>query len=317
MRFKYANYFWSLLGLSTLAAGLSTLAGFLGRLWWLFELFSHFRTQYFIFLISSAIVFIFGKKFGNSLVAALFALLNLPLVVRYYFKPTVAQANGQTYRLLSVNLLQKNTSYAKVRQLIGRTNPDLILLLEISQAWMAELRPVLAAYPYSCRQLRNDNYGIAFFSRLPCLQVEIINVGPGKRPSVFARCQLDGTPLVVIGTHPPPPLDGPGAVERNRQLANLACFVRGQDGEVILAGDLNITSWSPHFQDLIRQSGLRDSRVGFGIQPTWPTNNPLLFVPIDHVLVSEGINIQQRQTGPYTGSDHLPVILDFSLDGHV
>jgi endonuclease/exonuclease/phosphatase (EEP) superfamily protein YafD len=62
----------------------------------------------------------------------------------------------------------------------------------------------------------------------------------------------------------------------------------------------------------MRMSRLRDSREGFGIQPTWLSNKPLFMVPIDHVLVSEGINIHKRFTGPDIGSDHRPVIVDFS-----
>jgi endonuclease/exonuclease/phosphatase (EEP) superfamily protein YafD len=64
----------------------------------------------------------------------------------------------------------------------------------------------------------------------------------------------------------------------------------------------------------MRISNLHDSRKGFGIQPTWPSDKPIFMVPIDHVLVSKEIRIQNRFTGPDIGSDHRPVIVDFSLD---
>jgi endonuclease/exonuclease/phosphatase (EEP) superfamily protein YafD len=37
-----------------------------------------------------------------------------------------------------------------------------------------------------------------------------------------------------------------------------------------------------------------------------------LRIPIDHVLHTPGISIQTRRLGMSTGSDHLPVIVEFS-----
>ena len=38
----------------------------------------------------------------------------------------------------------------------------------------------------------------------------------------------------------------------------------------MLMGDMNCTSWSPYFQDMLTVSGLRDSRRGFGVEGSWP-----------------------------------------------
>ena len=78
-------------------------------------------------------------------------------------------------------------------------------------------------------------------------------------------------------------------------------------------GDLNTTSWSPFFSDLIEESGLRDSRKGFGIQTTWPDGLFLLRIPIDHCLVSKDISVLDRRVGPSIGSDHFPVTVDLVL----
>ena len=60
-------------------------------------------------------------------------------------------------------------------------------------------------------------------------------------------------------------------------------------------------------------TGLRDSSRGMGLQPTWPADIPLLWIPIDHCLYSDGIEIRGRRTGPDVGSDHFPLIVDFEL----
>jgi len=40
---------------------------------------------------------------------------------------------------------------------------------------------------------------------------------------------------------------------------------------------------------------------------------PLLGIPIDHCLVSPEIIVTKRSVGPSVGSDHYPVIIDFSI----
>jgi endonuclease/exonuclease/phosphatase (EEP) superfamily protein YafD len=100
---------------------------------------------------------------------------------------------------------------------------------------------------------------------------------------------------------------------RNKHLMTIAETVRNIDGPSIVMGDLNCTSWSPYFADLLRLSGLRDSRLGFGIQPSWTGNTRFMAIPIDHVLVSHEIDVLDRHTGSKIGSDHLPVLVDLSV----
>jgi endonuclease/exonuclease/phosphatase (EEP) superfamily protein YafD len=52
---------------------------------------------------------------------------------------------------------------------------------------------------------------------------------------------------------------------------------------------------------------------GFGFQPTWPANSRFLKIPLDHVLHAPEIIIHNRMVGGAVGSDHFPVIVDFSI----
>ena len=101
---------------------------------------------------------------------------------------------------------------------------------------------------------------------------------------------------------------------RNDHLDSLANTSRLIQGPVMLIGDLNLSTWSPYFDDLIKTSGLKDSRKGFGIQATWPVKFPLLRIPIDHCLVSPSVSISNWARGPDIGSDHFPIIIDFTID---
>jgi endonuclease/exonuclease/phosphatase (EEP) superfamily protein YafD len=104
------------------------------------------------------------------------------------------------------------------------------------------------------------------------------------------------------------------ARQRNQQLQTIASFLRPKTNPVLLLGDLNISPWSYYFEQLLTQANLRNSAYGWGVMPSWPVAFPALLIPIDHCLVSEGITIHQRRNGSAVGSDHYPVIVDFSLN---
>jgi len=159
---------------------------------------------------------------------------------------------------------------------------------------------------------RADSFGIALWSRFSADRLTIESIGPAEVPSIVAHFDggSDG-PFTLIGTHPLPPIGAEYASLRNEQLQALGEFAANLPGPALLAGDLNITSWSPFFRDLLTTSGLHDSRIGFGIQPTWLSQLVWIGIPIDHVLVSQEIIVQRRTVGPSIGSDHRPVVIDF------
>jgi endonuclease/exonuclease/phosphatase (EEP) superfamily protein YafD len=294
------------------ATSTATLVGILGRWRWQFELFSHFRVQYLILLILlTGISLLFSQKL-ISILGMGFFILNLVTIVPFYRIHPPIDAAKKTYRILLSNVLKPNKEYGKLCKVIQETQPDIIFLIEISDLWLRELSPILDRYPYRHTVMRSDNYGLAFYSRYSFTGVQTEYFSNAQVPSLIVEIDLDNHPMTLIGTHPPPPKSKDESILRNQQLKNIAAYIAQSEESCMLLGDLNTTSWSPYFREFMRMSRLRDSREGFGIQPTWPSNKPLFMVPIDHVLVSEGINVHKRFTGPDIGSDHRPVIVDFS-----
>jgi endonuclease/exonuclease/phosphatase (EEP) superfamily protein YafD len=136
----------------------------------------------------------------------------------------------------------------------------------------------------------------------------------GGVPSIEAIVEfLPNVELRVIGTHPLPPVGGRYSKERNLQLERIAESVAGDDRPTILVGDLNCTPWSPYFSALLETSGLRDTRQGFGNQPTWPAGRWVLRIPIDHCLVSDHFVTTRREVLPSIGSDHLPLLVEVGM----
>ncbi|MGD2156339.1 MAG: endonuclease/exonuclease/phosphatase family protein [Anaerolineales bacterium] len=292
---------------------LSTIFGFWGRKWWVFELFSHFRVQYFYALFAFAVLFILTNDPLLAAITSFFLLLNLVVILPLHLHASPSRDKSGTIRIILANVQTSNSKYDKVQSLIRDVDPDIVALIEVNQTWLEELNLNRSGYPFSRVEPREDNYGIALFSRCPLVKAETTSFGPYRVPSLVAEISVGEDPLTLIVTHSPPPKSAAGFLYRNQHLSSLADYVDSLQNAAMVVGDLNITSWSQFFKAFLQDSGLRDSRPGFGVQPTWPADFPVLLIPIDHALVSSHIVVHHRAVGPKVGSDHYPVILNFSI----
>ena len=297
----------------TILACAPSLLGFLGGLWWRFELLSHFRVQYAIVLAAVTIPFLVARRFRFAAVPGACALINAALVIPLYFGPGDIVADGPTLRVLSANVLTGNESHDSVIRLVRDADADVVFLMEVNERWVSALEPLRAEYPHWHVRAREDNFGVAFLSRIPLTDVEILTSPKGNVPFVEARLEAGGRPVTLIGLHTLPPVRRRYAAIRNEQMDEAASRVRNAEGPVMVIGDLNTTSWSSPFDRFLRETGLRDSRRGFGVQATWPAFNPVLRIPIDHCLVSPEIVVRRREVGPAVGSDHFPIVIEVAV----
>ncbi len=299
------------LGLVTSAGVLlcaATLFGFLGRFWWFFDLFSHFRVQYFAGLAVLGLILLVTRRRSIGALFLLLAAINLAQVLPLYFGAPSSASDPTRLMLINVNAQSGDTG--RVRRAVAESAPDILVLEEVNERWITELSDLRDTYPYSVVEPREDDFGIALFSKLPLLQSDVVFIGSAGVPSIEATLGGKGEPLRILATHPLPPGGPDYSAWRNEQLQLMAERIDASR-PFLLVGDLNTTPWNFHFQQLLARSGLRDSAVGFGVQPSWPTFNPLFWIPLDHVLHSPCIIVTARKTGSDVGSDHYPVIVDF------
>jgi len=287
-----------------------TIAGFLGRLFWVFDLFSHFRVQYFqlsLLLIGVAL----WKRQNKMLVCwFLLACLNYVFVLPLYFGKPPAAAE-QPVRAMLINLNASNGNTGQVLEAVKTARPDIVLLEEVTPKWAEALSGL--DYFYRIRETRRDCFGIMLLSKYPLSRTNVLSIGSACVPTIVADIHLPQGDVSVIGTHPVPPISAEYSKHRNLQLIELSSFVKKQKHPVLLIGDLNVSPWSYYFNRLLKESGLKNSMKGFGFQPSWPTNNRFLRIPVDHMLHSPEIVIHHRMIGPDIGSDHFPLIVDFLL----
>jgi len=290
-----------------------TVAGFASGLWRPCELTSHFRAQYFLCLGGAAITLALLRRRVTGPVFAAFALVNLAVLLPLFVGGEHSARRPDTLRAMTMNIHTANRDVQKVCDAIREYEPDFVLLLEVNDRWLADLGELAATYPHVRGEPREDNFGIALFSRLPFRTARIAYVDGAKVPSVLAELEAPGGVFTVFGTHPLPPSCPSCSRLRNQQLAAIPEALARVTTPVVLMGDLNVTPFSVYFERLLKASGLRDSARGRGYQPTWPTDRPMFFIPIDHCLHSPDIGIVDRQVGPNVGSDHYPLIVDFNL----
>jgi len=244
-----------------------------------------------------------------------FACMNLVLVLPLYFggysKPPTP--GTPSFRAMLLNVNKRLGDADRVKDFIYNANPDIIVLEEISSQWVTDLASLTNSHQYSVIQPREDNFGIAIFSKLPLAESEIVYIGNAGVPSIVTTVSIDKTKLRVIATHPLPPGGREYSQWRNEQLACIPDYIRSSLPVMVL-GDLNVTPWNYQFRKLLKRTGMKDSSQGFGVQPSWPNYNPLLRIPIDHCLHSQNIKIIDRKIGSDVSSDHYPVIVDFVIE---
>ncbi|MCJ8313116.1 MAG: endonuclease/exonuclease/phosphatase family protein [Saccharospirillaceae bacterium] len=275
--------------------------------WWL-ELLTHFVVPLWIGALLLLVWHSF-KKQKTALLLSFIALLltSLQLIPFTPIKPKLSLVNFTVY---NANVLTSNLSHDLILKQILLQSPDVITLQEFSTVLQQSLMPLDFLYPYQVLVPRNDNFGIALYSKWPITEQNILKFEPLKLPTIDVLIQT-APPVRIITTHPIPPMNKTMFNARNQHMLELAQHIQLQTSLVILTGDFNNTSFTNSFKGFLKQSQLTQTRKYHGIKGTWPSafNNIGLSIPIDHILLSPQINQFELNVLPTIGSDHLPLFL--------
>lgn len=291
--------------------------GALGKWHFLLDLASHLRIQAILALLVACPILLFRKRKRWTIASGACAILLTASLWSFWVRaPTTEPAEGTTtHRLIAINVLTSNQQHGLVTDYIKQQDPDFVVLQETDSKWIESLDAALASnWPYHKTVPRSDNFGMALYSKLPWETCEVVNFATGATPSIDARFKLsEGRKLQLIGVHPVPPMSGLLWRARNGVFLALAqSLIKSGAERTIVAGDLNCSPWSYWFRRLAREAGLTNSARGRGLNITWmPYRIGVLGLPIDHALIGSKIQVKQRSVGPWIGSDHRPVVLEF------
>jgi len=252
--------------------------GQLGKIYWVFDLFSHFTWLY---LLSSIIgIFVFRRIFIKVCFCIMaLALLYISMQPIYFVPSRMAQPQN-TVSLVSYNLSFDHTD--KIRELIKLEaemyDPNLVLFaIEYGSKW-DEVFKLKHKDLYQCGKTDDSPFGLALYSPLKLDSCEILYPIDGLKQYPYIRAEHKG--LVIYGIHPPPPINSELANIRDQSLMSLAVQIGNEKSDaVIVMGDFNISPYSPVFRDFINTARVFETKNR--LIPTWS----LWLINIDHILV--------------------------------
>ena len=316
---RLISHLFNLIKVGVMLAAASSILALGARGHWLMDLLANFRVQYALYLVVAALLFFLCRNFRWAGVTAVLAALNLWIISPYLVpsprSAVVEKELGESFRLMNFNVLSSNRRHDDVITYLREKDADFVFLLEASPEWEPALKKLSDLYPHQKHEIQAGNFGIALLSKTPFQKVEVAEYTP-LIASIDALVLVGDKRVRLIGTHPYPPINAKVCRLRNAHMQRLAESIAKETGatKTIVAGDFNMTPWSPHFVDFLSASQLEDSAKGRGVMPTWYALPLFSFgVPIDHICVSEGIHIEDRGVGPDLGSDHRAVWVDVRI----
>ncbi len=272
---------------------------------YLFTLASAFRFHWLLGLLLVGLLLAFFHRDSKRWI-----FLALPLAVGVtflsYFTPAGARLPAQSSNSLRVavsNLLTSNHDLTRFRDWITKEQPDLVALVEVSEAHRAQLEEL----PYDFKFLhprQPDNFGLGLLCRRPPLEAVVLDEST-PFPSLLATWPE----YRLLITHPMPPISAGARFAGDEQMKRLVEGLVDAGPPLLVVGDLNATGWDRRLRPL-QDAGMLEARSGHGLLPTWPTGLPIFGIPIDHIYLPAGWESHGCRRGPNIGSDHYPLVCD-------
>lgn len=290
------------------------IASALGRHFWAADVISHFREPALVVtLLAAALMVVQHRRIALAL--GLLAAFQIVPLVRYAGENPVLPdpKSSERLRVLMVNVLFDNWMHDDLNHLIRTEKPDIVGLVEYTPAWRRGLSEVRKEYPYRM-ELPTGTSGLALWFRKPPLtrdRPEWLAVPSRWNPVIHATFEFAGRKRHLWLVHPTSPLKIENIKAGNPEMDAIARRVGATVGSRLVMGDMNSTDGSAHFHDFLRVSGLRDSRLGFGRQGSWPTDMRYR-IAIDHAFLSDDLAVVDRRLGFNIGSDHFPLLLELA-----
>ncbi|MFT3891023.1 MAG: endonuclease/exonuclease/phosphatase family protein [Anaerolineales bacterium] len=299
-----------------------TLIGFTARYWWLGETLSQLRPQY-AFALILCLPFLVWRFRRAGWLALIPLLLNVSTFASLYFPLQYDPVStSRQYTALHYNLDNTLPDHAAAFDYLRNHPVDILSLQELTPEVAARLTEELPGYVIAYSHPMTNSHGSAVLvsvtSGIEVHSADIIHLPDySVRPIIEAMLDIDGYSVAFLSLHVIRPVSAWNTDFQQIEFASAAEWSRQQQEQgqtVLIMGDLNSTSWSRNFRQFQQAGQLLDSEQGFGLEPTWPASLPALFtIPIDHCLYSPGIMIVKRFTGPFLGSDHTPIHIQFVL----
>lgn len=298
---------------------------------WAFDLFRHFIVQYALLALFFGAAAAVRKLWPYAaLMLALTGVCGFEVASRVDYVPPQAAEAPEGARLLKVIVYNRHhslTEHQAMADFIQAEDPDIFFILEANETHAQTLRAAMRdAYPHQILFPKAHAFGMAAASKhkftLKWVPKSHLVEGLDEINNfiLLAKIQPEGAkPVKFYALHAPPPTLPSLFRQRNAELAHAAALINQQNRKptdnVILLGDWNITPYSPFFEKLLKDTGLKNQTTTRYFLPSWPARLPaLLQIPIDHILHRGGLTLIEKRRGPSLSSDHQAIVAVFRIE---
>jgi endonuclease/exonuclease/phosphatase (EEP) superfamily protein YafD len=237
-----------------------------------------------------------------------------PVVLARRPTPEITPRRPQ-FKAMAFNVEGSNNSFDETRAFVERELPDVVMFSEATARWSEELKPLSNILP---QRVREDEMEIEVLARHPILRKQAFHFG-AERGLVLVLLEIDGSEVgfVAVHTYPRQWRGAEGYQQRTLALEKgLGKQSHAFPRPLLVMGDFNASQWTPAYKTMLRGSELMDAEQGFGLIATHHGQGLVsqwFWSPIDHCLHSRDVTVNNYWHGPDLGSDHLPILVDFSL----
>jgi endonuclease/exonuclease/phosphatase (EEP) superfamily protein YafD len=324
----FATMLRGALGLGALSFMIVTLIGLYGAVDAEYDTVNHFRIWITLpALLLALLALVVKARAAAAMTLAALLVHAFAIVPEVYARWTLPHAGGAADRLkvVTLNMRFNFADAAGIRRFVQTEQPDILVMQEAWGKSAMAIDGLKDLLPFRADCVNRHLCNLALLSRLPIRATEIgpaSGAGPAAAIPRMLSAEIDlgaiGRPdetAMIITTHLSWPLPPRLQASQFRQLARK---IAGFDPEsVIVAGDFNSTPWSHAMRRYDSATPLR--RVTRAVH-TWPARRriagyvlPFPLLPIDHVFAGSKFSADSVRRGPFLGSDHYPVIVEFAV----
>lgn len=176
------------------------------------------------------------------------------------------------------NLANTENDLETFTNLLDEIDAEVISLQEYTPFWQRVIDNHLRdKYPYVCRVVRIDPYGVALYSKEPFVVADTLFYE--HTPSLKATLNITGTEMNIIASYISPSLDSKSTSLAENQLEHISGIIYQERRPVIVVGEFNDVYWSNKIKKFRTENRLQHSRRNVSPtsfpSPTITSSSPL------------------------------------------
>ena len=214
-------------------------------------------------------------------------------------------------RIISFNISYENPveNFEGIREMILSEKADIVQFQEFSPQMQDKIKTLSSIFPYSA----GLNKAKGPFDSIILSKYPLTNTKIDDNHMVITNLILNEAEISIVGVHLLA-----GGTKKNfnnilQQINYLKTIVNNTNKNLILLGDLNMTSASKRFTKFLKETNLYTYTSYKNITSTWPAFMPnFLGIQIDHILFSNNFKMVDKKTSNSFGSVHRPLIAELS-----